>query len=199
MGSAKPSEGLRDHEDGRTRCWWCGEDAQYIAYHDLEWGVPVHDETRLFEKLCLEGFQAGLSWLTILRKREAFRAGFAGFDPERVAAFDERDIDRLLCDVGIVRHRGKIEATIDNARAYQDLVADVGSLDAFVWSFAPEQHAAPHSIADIPSTTPEATAMSKELKRRGFRYVGPTTAYAFMQSMGIVDDHMVGCASRAHH
>jgi DNA-3-methyladenine glycosylase I len=198
MGSEQPSEGLRTHEDGRTRCWWCGEDRQYIAYHDVEWGVPVHDETRLFEKLCLEGFQAGLSWLTILRKREAFRAGFAGFDPERVAAFVERDIDRLLGDAGIVRHRGKIEATINNARRYGDLVADVGSLAAFVWSFAPEEQAVPRSIADIPSTTPEATAMSKELKRRGFRFVGPTTAYAFMQSMGIVDDHLVGCASRAH-
>lgn len=199
MGSPQLSEGLRDHEDGRTRCWWCGDDPRYMAYHDLEWGVPVHDETRLFEKLCLEGFQAGLSWLTILRKREAFRTGFAGFDPERVAAFDERDIDRLLGDVGIVRHRGKIEATIDNARAYQHLVTDVGSLDAFVWSFAPERHAAPRGITDILSTTPEATAMSKELKRRGFRFVGPTTAYAFMQSMGLVDDHLVGCASRAHH
>ena len=198
MGSEQPSEGLRTDEDGRTRCWWCGEDPQYIAYHDREWGVPVHDETRLFEKLCLEGFQAGLSWLTILRKREAFRVGFAGFDPERVAAFDERDIDRLLGDAGIVRHRGKIEATIDNARAYRDLVVEVGSLDAFVWSFAPDEHTAPRDIADIPSTTAEATAMSKELKRRGFRFVGPTTAYAFMQSMGIVDDHLVGCASRAH-
>jgi DNA-3-methyladenine glycosylase I len=199
MGAAPPSEGLRDHLDGRTRCWWCGEDPQYIDYHDLEWGVPVHDETRLFEKLCLEGFQAGLSWLTILRKREAFRAGFAGFDPARVAAFDERDIERLLDDAGIVRHRGKIEATIANARAYHDLVADVGSLDAFVWAFAPEDHDPPRSPADVLSTTPEATALSKELKRRGFRFVGPTTAYAFMQSMGLVDDHVVGCASRAHH
>ncbi len=198
MGSAPPPEGLRDHEDGRRRCWWCGDDPLYIDYHDLEWGVPVHDEVRLFEKLCLEGFQAGLSWLTILRKREAFRAGFAGFDPERVAAFDRRDVDRLLGDAGIVRHRGKIEATIDNAVAYHRLVAEVGSLDAFVWSFAPAEHPAPHTLADIPTTTPESTAMATELKRHGFRFVGPTTAYAFMQSMGIVDDHVVGCASRAH-
>jgi DNA-3-methyladenine glycosylase I len=198
MGSASPPEGLRHHQDGLTRCWWCGDDPVYMAYHDLEWGVPVHDEIRLFEKLCLEGFQAGLSWLTILRKREAFRAGFAGFDPERVAAFDERDVDRLLGDAGIVRHRGKIEAAIANAGAYHDLVAEAGSLDAFVWSFAPETHPAPRRLADIPATTPEATALSKALKRRGFRFVGPTTSYAFMQSMGLVDDHLVGCASRAH-
>ena len=198
MGSVPPPDGLRDHEDGRSRCWWCGDDPQYIDYHDLEWGVPVHDEVRLFEKLCLEGFQAGLSWLTILRKREAFRAGFAGFDPARVAAFDQRDVDRLLGDAGIVRHRGKIEATIDNAGAYHDLVAEVGSLADFVWSFAPDEHPPPRTLADIPTTTPESTAMAKALKRHGFRFVGPTTAYAFMQSMGIVDDHMVGCASRAH-
>jgi DNA-3-methyladenine glycosylase I len=199
VASSSPTEDLIDHADGRSRCSWCGEDPQYIAYHDDEWGVAVHDEVRLFEKLCLEGFQAGLSWLTILRKREAFRAAFAGFDAERMAAFDQRDIERLLADAEIVRHRGKIEAAIGNARAYHDLVADVGSLDAFVWSFAPDEHPAPRNLSEVPATSPEATAMAKELKRRGFRFVGPTTAYAFMQSMGIVDDHLVGCASRAHH
>jgi DNA-3-methyladenine glycosylase I len=190
--------GLLAHPDGAIRCWWCGDDPDYVAYHDDEWGRPVHDDVRLFEKLCLEGFQAGLSWLTILRKRPAFRAAFAGFDPQVVATFTGADVSRLLADAGIVRHRGKIEATIANARAYQDLVAGEGSLDAYVWRFAPGTSSAPRTADDVRTTCPEATALSKDLKRRGWRFVGPTTVYAFMQSMGLVDDHLVGCASRAH-
>jgi DNA-3-methyladenine glycosylase I len=189
-------DGLRRHEDGLTRCWWCGDDPGYVDYHDREWGVPVHDDPRLFEKLCLEGFQAGLSWLTILRKREAFRAAFANFDPEIVAGYGEPEVSRLLEDRGIVRNRAKIEATITNARATLDLVASEGSLDRFVWSFAPERSPAPRRIADVPTSTPAAAALSAALRQRGFRYVGPVTAYAFMQAMGLVDDHLVGCAAR---
>ncbi len=190
-------EGLRRDPNGRTRCWWAGDDATYVAYHDTEWGIPVHDDVRLFEKLCLEGFQAGLSWLTILRKRDAFREVFAGFEPASVARFDDRDVQRLLADARIVRHRGKIEAAIGNARATLDLVAVEDSLATFVWRYAPDDHVAPRSMHDVPATTPESTALSKDLKRRGFRFIGPTTAYAFMQSMGLVDDHLVGCTARA--
>jgi len=190
--------GLQRGEDGVLRCWWCGDDPEYVRYHDQEWGVPVHDDVRLFEKLCLEGFQAGLSWITILRKRPAFRAAFADFDPAVVAGFGAADVERLLQDAGIVRHRGKIEATIANARAYHDLVAAEGSLDAFVWRFAPQTPPpAPRIIADVPAVTPGSTALSRDLKRRGWRFVGPTTAYAFMQSMGLVDDHLEGCAARS--
>jgi DNA-3-methyladenine glycosylase I len=188
--------GVVTHADGTARCWWCGTDPTYVAYHDDEWGVAVHDDVRLFEKLSLEGFQAGLSWLTILRKRPAFRAAFAGFEPAAVAGFGQRDVERLLGDAGIVRHRGKIEAVIGNARAYGDLVAEHGSLDAFVWGFAPAARPGPTSMRDIPATTPESVALSKALKRYGFRFVGPTTAYAFMQSMGLVDDHLLGCFAR---
>ena len=187
-------DGLMVGPDGRTRCWWPGEDAQYLAYHDTEWGVPVHDDRRLFEKVCLEGFQSGLSWLTILRKRDAFREVFHGFDPEAVAGFDEGDVRRLLDDARIIRHRGKIEATIANARCVADLHAAGGTFDELVWSFAPDPvPPRPRRLADVPATTPESTAMARELKRRGFRFVGPTTAYAFMQSMGMVDDHMAAC------
>jgi DNA-3-methyladenine glycosylase I len=175
--------------DGTPRCWWCGDDPTYVAYHDDDWGQPIHDDRELFELLCLEGFQAGLSWITILRKRAAFRAAFDGFAPEVVAAYDEPDIERLLADAGIVRHRGKIEATIANARA---VLALDGSLDDLVWSYT-STGARPASRADIPGFTPDATALSKDLKRRGFRFVGPTTVYAFMQSAGIVDDHLEGC------
>ena len=189
-------DGLWEHPDGAVRCWWCGDDPAYVAYHDTEWGVPVHDDVRLFEKLCLEGFQAGLSWLTILRKRPAFRAAFAGFDPVVVARYGDDDVARLLGDAGIVRHRGKIEATITNARAYEELVAREGSLDAFVWRYAPADPPVPRTIADVRATSPESTTLSKELKRRGWRYVGPTTVYAFQQSMGLVDDHLVGCDAR---
>jgi DNA-3-methyladenine glycosylase I len=188
--------GLRRGDDDVVRCWWCGEDPLYVAYHDDEWGVPVRDEHRLFEKLCLEGFQAGLSWLTILRKRPAFRAAFAGFDPERVARFTDRDVARLLADAGIVRHRGKIEATIANARAYHDLAEREGSLATFVWSFAGEPEPAPRHPEGLPTDTPASRALSRELKRRGWRYVGPTTVYAFMQAMGLVDDHLDGCHAR---
>jgi DNA-3-methyladenine glycosylase I len=190
------AEGLVRHDDGTDRCWWCGDAPDYVAYHDLEWGVPTTDDRRLFEKLCLEGFQAGLSWLTILRKRTAFRAAFAGFDPERVAAFGTEDLARLLGDVGIVRNRAKIDATIANARAHLDLVEREGSLASYVWRFAPDDPPAPRTSADVRATSPEATAMARDLRRRGWRFVGPTTAYAFHQAMGLVDDHLVGCAAR---
>ncbi len=196
----EPSEELADGlvrgEDGVLRCWWPGDDPEYRRYHDTEWGRPVHDDRRLFEKLCLEGFQAGLSWLTILRRRPAFREVFAGFDPERVAVFDAADVDRLLTDPRIIRHRGKVEATIHNARAYLDLVGSGGSLDELVWRYAPRTPPVPRTRAEVRATSPEASALAAELKRRGFRFVGPTTAYAFSQAMGLVDDHLVGCASR---
>jgi DNA-3-methyladenine glycosylase I len=192
------TDGLVEHADGQVRCWWCGTDPGYVAYHDQEWGQPTTDEVRLFEKLCLEGFQAGLSWLTILRKREAFRRAFSGFDPTVVAVYGEAEVARLLEDRGIVRNRAKIEATIGNARAYLELVEAEGSLGAYVWRFAPDDPPAPRSRAEVRATSPEATAMSRDLKRRGWRFVGPTTVYAFQQAMGLVDDHLVGCTSRAH-
>ena len=183
--------------DGRWRCPWPGDDPAYLAYHDTEWGVPVHDERRLFEKVCLEGFQAGLSWLTILRKRAAFREVFHDFDPTRVAGFDEDDVGRLLSDARIVRHRGKIEATIANARCVVDMSGRGESFADLVWSFAPDPPPPrPVRLGDVPATTPASVALSRELRRRGFRFVGPTTAYAFMQSMGMVDDHLVGCEVR---
>ncbi|QYG91345.1 DNA-3-methyladenine glycosylase I [Iamia sp. SCSIO 61187] len=179
--------------DGRPRCGWCGTDPLYVAYHDDEWGRPVHDDQRLFEKLCLEGFQAGLAWITILRKRPAFRAAFADFAIDVVAEMGDDDVERLLGDAAIVRHRGKITAAIGNARRAQELIAEAGSLDAHLWSFAPEGRARPRSFAEMAATTPESTALSKDLKKRGWRFVGPTTVYAFMQAMGIVDDHIDGC------
>jgi len=182
--------------DGVRRCFWGASTPDYAAYHDDEWGRPVVDDIRLFEKISLEGFQSGLSWLTILRKREGFRAAFAGFEPSRVARFGDRDIARLLADSGIVRHRGKIEATIANARATLAVQDARGSLAALVWSFEPRRRAAPRAIADIPSSSPESVALSKALKSFGFRFVGPTTAYAAMQAMGVVNDHLVGCAAR---
>jgi DNA-3-methyladenine glycosylase I len=175
-----------------TRCWWAGTDPLYVAYHDDEWGRPVHDDRALFEKLCLEGFQAGLSWLTILRKRDHFRTVFCDFDPQQVATFGEADVQRLLGDAGIVRNRAKIEATIANARA----ALEAESLDALVWGFAPPPGPAPVGPSDIPTQTAESKALSKDLKRRGFRFVGPTTVYAFMQSMGLVNDHLAHCPSR---
>ena len=181
-------------DDGRARCSWCGTDPLYVAYHDDEWGRPVHHDTRLFEKLCLEGFQAGLAWITILRKREAFREAFAGFDIPTVAAFDDGDVERLLGDAGIVRHRGKITAAISNAGRALEMIDELGSLDAHLWSFAPPPRPARlGAFAGLPATTAESTALSKDLKRRGWRFVGPTTVYAFMQSMGMVDDHIDGC------
>jgi len=183
--------------DGVRRCRWGASPREYAAYHDDEWGRPVADDVRIYEKLCLEGFQSGLSWLTILRKREAFRRAFAGFEPATVARFGARDVARLLGDEGIVRHRGKIEAAINNAGATLEVQRDAGSLAALVWSFTPRgRRRAPRSLAALPARTPESTALSKELRRRGFRFVGPTTAYAAMQSLGLVNDHLVGCSVR---
>lgn len=178
------------------RCWWCGDDAIYVRYHDTEWGVPILDDRRLFEKLSLEGFQSGLSWITILRKRDRFREVFSNFDPSAVASLGPKDVARLMSDPGIVRHRGKIEAVIANARAFVELVAKEGSLAQFVWRFASESPSLPRQQADVPTQTPESVAFSRELKRRGWKFVGPTTAYAFFQSMGIVNDHLVGCHRR---
>jgi DNA-3-methyladenine glycosylase I len=177
-------------EDGLARCWWAASTPDYAAYHDQEWGVPVRDDRGIFERLSLEAFQSGLSWLTILRKREAFRSAFDGFDPARVATYDETDVMRLLADAGIVRNRAKIEATIANARATVDVP---GGVAALAWSFAPAQHKRPRSRTDIASTTAESTALAKALKKHGFRFVGPTTAYALMQACGLVDDHMAKC------
>ncbi len=192
-------EGLVVGEDGVTRCWWAGADAGYRAYHDDEWGFPVADDIRLFEKLSLEGFQAGLSWLTILRKREAFRAAFAGFDFVRVASFGQRDVERLLGDAGIVRHRGKIEAVINNAGRAVELVEAEGSLAHYVWRFEPKARRHRLDLAGLRelATTSESKALAKDLKKRGWRFVGPTTAYAFMQAMGLVDDHLAGCDAGA--
>ena len=180
-------------EDGIPRCSWVTGAPDYRAYHDEEWGMPVADDDRLFEKLCLEGFQSGLSWLTILRKREAFRAGFARFEIEKVARFNSRSVDRLLKDASIVRHRGKIESTINNARRALELRDARGSLRSYFWSFEPERRPAPQPI---PAQTEASRALSKDLKARGFTFVGPTTAYAFMQAMGLVNDHVAGCAAR---
>jgi len=178
--------------DGQVRCGWALSTPEYVAYHDEEWGRPVHDDTALFERVSLEAFQSGLSWLTILRKREAFREAFAGFDPAVVAGFDEADVRRLLEDARIVRNRAKIEATVANARAV--LALDVG-LGELLWSFAPDPvtRRRPDTLAEVPARSPESTAMAKELKRRGFRFVGPTTAYALMQAAGLVDDHVADC------
>jgi DNA-3-methyladenine glycosylase I len=179
------------------RCAWGASTPDYLPYHDDEWGRPVVDDTRLYEKLCLEGFQAGLSWLTILRKRDAFRRAFAGFDAEKVARYGARDVARLLRDAGIVRHRGKIEAAIANARAIVDVREHHGSLAALCWSFEPERRRrVPRTFADIPAKTEESKALSKELLRLGFRFVGPTTVYATMQAAGLVNDHLSGCAAR---
>ncbi|MCA9319158.1 MAG: DNA-3-methyladenine glycosylase I [Planctomycetes bacterium] len=178
-------------DDGLARCSWCGQDPEYRAYHDREWGFPVTDDRRLYEKICLEGFQSGLSWLTILRKRLNFRRAFADFDFERVATFGASEVKELLADAGIVRHRGKIEATIGNARAACRMVEAEGSLSRFFWSFEP-----PRLSGGGPAQTEASKAMAKELKRRGWRFVGPTTAYAFMQSVGIVNDHLPGCHAR---
>ncbi len=191
--------GVARGDDGRRRCGWCLGAADYVAYHDDEWGRPVVDDVRLYEKLSLEGFQSGLSWLTILRKREGFRRAFAGFDPEAVAAFGPADVDRLLQDAGIVRHRGKIEATIANARGTLEAQRRHGSLAAVVWSFEPRRRGrpVPRRLGDVPSTTPESQALAKALRALGFRFVGPTTAYAAMQSVGVVNDHLAGCHARS--
>lgn len=179
--------------DGRPRCSWGASSDDYAHYHDTEWGRPTVDERTLFEKICLEGFQSGLSWITILRKRDHFRAAFADFDAARVAAFGEDDVERLLDDPGIIRHRGKIEATINNAQRLGELHETGTSLGALIWSFEPTTWPTPTSMRDVPAVTDESTALAKQLKKRGFRFVGPTTAYAAMQAMGIVNDHMAGC------
>jgi DNA-3-methyladenine glycosylase I len=180
--------------DGKQRCHWCTTTPEYLHYHDREWGFPVSDDTRLFEKLCLEGFQSGLSWRTILAKRENFRAAFAGFDFNKVARFGEKDVARLLGNAGIVRHRGKIEAAINNAQRARELVAEAGSLAAFIWSFEPATAA---HAPQTQSTSPESIALSKALKKRGWAFVGPTTVYAFMQAMGLINDHVTDCVIRA--
>jgi DNA-3-methyladenine glycosylase I len=187
--------------DGVARCWWCAGDTGYRDYHDREWGRPVRDDRRLFEKICLEGFQAGLSWRTILRKREAFRRAFAGFEHERVARFDRRSVARLLRDAGIVRHRGKIESAIGNARRARELVEEFGSLAAYFWQFVPPAAERPRrptfgALSKL-ALTPTSTALAKDLERRGWTFVGPTTCYAFMQAMGLVNDHLEGCGTRA--
>jgi len=184
--------GLLVGPDGRSRCSWAGSAPEYLAYHDEEWGVPVHGESALYERITLEAFQSGLSWLTILRKRPAFRAAFAGFDPRRVAAFGDADRSRLMADAGIVRNARKVDAAILNARAVLDL-RDEGGLDAYMWGFAPQHHQPPRTPAELRATSPESVALAAGLKRRGFVFVGPTTAYAAMQACGLVDDHLAGC------
>lgn len=181
--------------DGKSRCRWCGAAPEFLGYHDTEWGFPVGDDHRLFEKLSLEGFQSGLSWRTILAKRENFRKAFDGFDFDRIARFTERDVDRLLQDQGIVRHRGKIEAVVNNARRARELVEREGSLAAFVWRYEPDarQLAKPQTA----STSAESIALSKDLRKRGWKFIGPTTVYAFMQAMGLIDDHVEDCVIRA--
>ncbi len=194
------STGLIEGADGVTRCSWPGNLPDYLHYHDHEWGRPVTDDRRLFEKICLEGFQSGLSWLTILRKRENFRAAFDNFEVERVAAYTEADVERLLANAGIVRHRGKIVSTINNARRAREMVDEAGSLAAWFWQFEPAEHERP-SVVDLAHlranpTTAVSVRISKELKKRGWSFVGPTTVYAFMQAMGLVNDHIEGCACR---
>jgi DNA-3-methyladenine glycosylase I len=191
---------LQDHADGRKRCSWCGELPDYMQYHDTEWGWPVADDRRLFEKMVLEGFQSGLSWLTILRKREAFREAFAGFDFTTLARFGAKDVERLLGDARIVRHRGKIESAINNARQVCTLLESRDSLAGYVWQFEAPKSSRPKRLTPEVATTltesAESRALSKDLKKRGFSFVGPTTMYAFMQSMGIVNDHLHGCHVR---
>jgi DNA-3-methyladenine glycosylase I len=197
--AAAGDDGLVTGEDGLARCWWGASDPDYLLYHDEEWGFPVADDVRLFEKLSLEGFQAGLSWLTILRKRPAFREAFAGFDPARVASFTDHDVERLLGDASIVRHRGKIEAVINNARRMEELRDGEGSLAAYVWRFEPEPFAGRLDRRALAARTtgPAAEALARDLRRRGWRFVGATTVYSFMQAMGLVDDHLDGCHTRA--
>jgi len=199
--SEQQNTGLIVGPDGALRCAWPGSDELYRRYHDNEWGRPVSSDIRLFEKICLEGFQSGLSWLTILRKRENFREAFDGFDFDRVAKYTEKDVERLLQNAGIIRHRGKIVSTINNARRARELVDEAGSLAAWFWKFEPQAHERPKlidraAVMAMPKT-PTSTLISKELKKRGWSFVGPTTVYAFMQAMGMVNDHIEGCVCRA--
>jgi DNA-3-methyladenine glycosylase I len=193
-------EGLLTGTDGITRCGWCGELDDYQHYHDTEWGRPTGDDRTLFQKICLEGFQSGLSWLTILRKRPNFQVGFDNFEFDQIAEYGDKDVERLVADAGIIRHRGKIVSTINNARRAIELREEAGSLAAFFWSFEPDPASRParmtHAAARLLSQTPESTALSKALKKRGWSFVGPTTCYAFMQAMGMVNDHLEGCAKR---
>jgi DNA-3-methyladenine glycosylase I len=199
--SKRANNGIVRGLDGRRRCFWCAATAEYQRYHDTEWGYPVADDRRLFEKICLEGFQAGLSWLTILRKRAAFRAAFVGFDFERIARFTPRHVERLLADAGIIRHRGKIESAINNAQRASDLVDEYGSLARYVWQFEALPQSRParltREVLRTLATSPESVAMSRDLKKRGWTFVGPTTLYAFMQAVGLVNDHLHGCDIRA--
>ena len=192
------TDGLLTGTDAQKRCWWPGDDAEYLAYHDHEWGRPVKDAIQLFEKICLEGFQAGLSWLTILRKRHNFRAAFDQFEFETVARYTEADVERLLQDAGIVRHRRKIESAINNAQRACDLVDELGSLATYFWRYEPAVRPERYDYATLSqlSKTAESTSLSKDLKKRGWSFVGPTTAYAFMQAMGLVNDHLQGCCIR---
>lgn len=189
------ADGLVRNDEGTPRCWWCGDDPLYIIYHHEEWGFPVDDDQRLFEKICLEGFQSGLSWLTILRKRENFRRAFDRFKFRKVATFGSRKVSTLLADAGIIRHKGKINATINNAQRAIELVDEFGSLAKYFWQYEPRKSQRPKKITrkNIPSTTPESVALSEDLKKRGWKFVGPTTMYAFMQAMGVVNDHVHGC------
>lgn len=201
MAGEVPLNGLKKYEDGTVRCFWCGDHEDYIRYHDEEWGRGVSDDRRLFEKICLEGFQSGLSWLTILRKRENFRKAFYDFDFRKVARFGEKDVERLMQDAGIVRHRRKIESTINNAARACELIDEFGSLYDFFKQFKPDQDSRPEKITwDVVVTelswTEESKAMAKALKKKGWSFVGPTTAYAFMQAMGLVNDHLEGCDFR---
>jgi DNA-3-methyladenine glycosylase I len=191
-------KGVEPGPDGKPRCWWCLGTEELLAYHDDEWGRPLHGERELFERITLEGFQSGLSWLTILRKRENFRRAFDGFDVEKVAGYGIREIERLLSDAGIVRNRKKIEAAITNAKAAREMHAARETLDELIWSYAPdsESRPVPETLADLESITPESKALAKELKRRGFVFVGPTTVYATMEAAGVVNDHLAGCAFR---
>ncbi len=197
---SEENTGLMTGEDGKVRCSWHGSNELYRHYHDKEWGRPVADDRRLFEKICLEGFQSGLSWFTILRKRENFRAAFDGFDFNKVAKYTEKDVERLLDDAGIVRHRGKIVSTINNAKRAQEMAKEAGSLAAWFWRFEPQARDRPARIDRatlmVNPTTPVSTLISKELKKRGWTFVGPTTVYAFMQAMGMVNDHLEGCFCR---
>lgn len=187
-------------DDGRARCWWCANDAEYRRYHDEEWGFPVEDDRRLFEKLCLEAFQAGLSWITILRKRDNFRSAFDGFDFETVAGYTDDDIERLMGDTGIVRNRQKIEAVINNARVLPELIDEFGSFADYVWQFEPDEADRPdrvtREVLRTHTTSAESKALAKDLKKRGFKFVGPTITYSFMQAMGVINDHVVGCDTR---
>ena len=195
------NDGLIEHKDGKIRCGWAGTDPLYVHYHDTEWGRPVDDDIRLFEKICLEGFQAGLSWITILKRREHFRTAFAGFDFEKLARFTRKDVERLLQNENIIRHRGKIEAAINNAQKVADLMDAKGSLAAYFWSFEPSPSSRPsvldYAAAKSLTVTAESKALSKDLKKRGFAFVGPTTMYAHMQAMGMVNDHLEGCHCRS--